>query len=148
MDRKYRHRGYQDSGRSGSSSGSSGSGGAPFDDRPTRLEGAPKGRGAERNREDVFRCKTCGERAEPDFPADAVCKKCGAALHACAQCAHFDTLARFQCRKPIEKAILSKTARNDCAFFSPAITLDLRGKTAIDTPDQARAAFDKLFGKK
>jgi hypothetical protein len=146
VDRKYRQRGYQDSAR-GSSSGSHG--GAPFlDDRPQRLEGAPKGRGAERNRDEVFRCKNCGERAEPDFAPTALCAKCGVALHACVQCAHFDTVARYQCRKPIEKAILAKNAQNDCAHFSPQIALDLRGKTAIDTPDQARAAFDKLFGKR
>jgi hypothetical protein len=146
VDRKYRHRGYQDSGRTSGSS--SGHGGGPFEERPTRLEGAPKGRGAERNRDEVFRCKTCGEKADAEFPATAVCRKCGVALHACVQCASFDTVARFQCRKPVEKAILSKTARNDCAFFSPAIVLDLKGKSALETPDQARAAFDKLFGKK
>lgn len=150
VDRKYRQSGYQDSSRTGSGtgSGSSRGGGGPFDDRPTRLEGAPKGRGADRNREDVFRCKRCGERAEPDFAADALCGKCGSALHACQQCAHFDSVARFQCRKPVEKAILSKTARNDCPLFTAAIALDLRGRNAVDTPDQARAAFDKLFGKK
>jgi hypothetical protein len=147
VDRKYRHSGYQD--RTGSGGERSSGGGAPFlDERPQRLEGAPKGRGAERNREDVFRCKSCGTLAEPDFGPDAVCAKCGAALHACVQCAHFDTLSRYQCRKPIERAILGKTKRNDCALFSPTIVLDLRGKSAVDTPDQARSAFDKLFGKK
>jgi len=146
VDRKYRQPGYRDNSRTGGSPPERG--GAPFDDRPTRLEGAPKGRGAERNRDDVFRCKACGERAEPDFAADAVCVKCGAPLHACVQCSFFDTVARFQCRKPIEKAILAKSSRNDCAFFAPQIALDLRGKNAVDTPDQARAAFDKLFGKR
>jgi hypothetical protein len=146
VDRKYRQRGYQDSSRTGGS-GERGGGGFS-DERPTRLEGAPKGRGAERDREEVFRCKKCGEKAAPDFAPDAVCVKCGAPLHACVQCAFFDTAARFQCTKPLERAILSKTARNDCAFFGPKIALDLRGKTAIDTPDQARAAFDKLFGRK
>jgi hypothetical protein len=145
VDRKYRHRGYQDSSRTG---GSGQPGGGFSDERPARLEGAPKGRGADRDRDEVFRCKKCGEKAATDFAPDAVCLKCGAALHACAQCASFDTAARFQCTKPIEKAVLSKTARNDCTFFSPKIALDLRGKTAIDTPDQARAAFDKLFGKR
>lgn len=146
MERKYGHKGYQDSARrSGSGGGRPGEG--IFDERPARLEGAPKGRGADRNREDVFRCK-CGERAEPDFAPDAVCARCQSALHACAQCAHFDSASRFQCRKPIERAILSKTARNDCALFSPKIALDLRGRSAVDTPDQARNAFDALFGKK
>jgi hypothetical protein len=147
VDRKYRQRGYQDSSR-GAGAGASRGPGAPFDEPPQRLEGAPRGRGAERNREDVFRCKTCGERAETEFSSSAVCAKCGAALHACVQCASFDTLARYQCRKPVPRAVLSKTKANDCELFSPAIALDLRGKSAVDTPDQARSAFDKLFGKK
>ena len=147
MDRKYRQRGYRDS--STGSTGERSGGGGPFvDERPQRLEGAPKGRGADRNREEVFRCKSCGALTDPEFRWDAACTRCGAALHACVQCTHFDTVSRFQCRKPIERAILSKTKSNECAAFTPAIALDLRGKSAVDTPDQARAAFDKLFGKR
>lgn len=143
-DRKYRHRGYQEgAGRSG------GAGGGPFDDRPQRLEGAPKGRGADRDRADVFRCKSCGERNDAEaVSASATCRKCGTALHACAQCRHFDTAAPNQCKKPIPQAILKKSAANECAFYEPTIALDLKGKTSLDTPDQARSAFDKLFGKK
>lgn len=143
-DRKYRHRGYQEgAGRSG------GRGGGPFDDRPQRLEGAPKGRGAERNRDEVFRCKACGERNGVETVApNATCVKCGAALHACAQCRHFDGAARFQCLKPIPAPIAKKSAANDCTFYEPSITLDLKGKSSLETPDQARSEFDKLFGKK
>lgn len=143
MDRKYRQHGYQDSARTGGS----GRGGG-FDDRPQALPGAPKGRGAERNRDEVFRCKSCGERAGLEFAADAACRKCGAALHACVQCRHFDTLASNQCRKPIPAPIAAKSKANSCALFEPAISLDLKGKTAVETPDQARTAFDKLFTKK
>lgn len=143
-DRKYRQQGYQDRGpRTGG-----GSGGGFVDDRPARLEGAPKGRGSETNREEIFRCKTCGEAAAPDFAADAVCRKCGGALHACAQCRHFDTSARNQCRKAVPAPIPAKTRRNDCALFEPAVSLNLKPKSSIETPDAARAAFDKLFGKK
>ena len=143
-DRKYRHRGYQEgAGRTG------GSGSGPLDDRPQRLEGAPKGRGAERDRAEVFRCKSCGERNDAEAVApSATCAKCGAALHACNQCRHFDGGARFQCRKPIPALIPKKSAANECTYYEPAITLDLKGKTALGTPDQARSAFDKLFGKK
>lgn len=148
MDRKYGHRGYQDSSKGSSRPSGGGGGGGVFDERPARMEGAPKGRGAERNREDIFRCKACGERSDAEITPESVCAKCGAALHACVQCAHFDTLARYQCRKAIPLAILAKTKRNECTFFSPLIAVDLRGRSAIDTPDQARAAFDKLFGKK
>jgi hypothetical protein len=147
MDRKYRQQGYQDRPRPDQPSGPRGGGGF-VDDRPTRMEGAPRGRGAERDREEVFRCKVCGERADPEVKLDSACKKCGAALHACVQCAHFDTVARYQCRKPIPVAIPAKSKANDCALYEPTRQLDLRGKSSVDTPDQARAAFDKLFGKR
>jgi len=139
-DRKYRQRGYQDSGPRDSR--------GPSSDRPDRLVGAPKGRGAERNRDEVFRCKSCGEKAAPDFPADATCRKCGVSLHACVQCRHFDTASPNQCRKPIPTAFVSKTKGNNCDLFEPLVVLDLKGKTALETPDQARSAFDKLFGKR
>jgi hypothetical protein len=111
------------------------------------MEGAPRGRGADRNREDVFRCKVCGEAAAPDFGPSAECLKCKAALHACNQCRFFDTSARFQCRQPLTAPLESKTKRNDCFLFEPATMLDLTGKKASATPDDARAAFDKLFKK-
>lgn len=144
-DRKYRHRGYQDTGGSGGGGG----GGRPFDAPPPRMEGAPRGRGAERNREEVFRCKRCGERGPFEIAADAVCAKCGSALHACVQCRHFDTAASNQCRKEIPAPIAAKSSANDCALFEPTIQLDLKGRpAAVETPDQARAAFDRLFGKR
>jgi hypothetical protein len=77
-----------------------------------------------------------------------VCRKCGAALHACAQCRHFDTLARFQCRKPVPAPIAAKSTANDCALFEANVSLDLTGTKAANSPDQARSAFDKLFGKR
>ena len=141
-DRKYRQKGYQDSARTGG--GSSG----PPSDAPRRFEGAPRGRGAERNRDEVFRCKGCGEKNDPEIAAAALCRKCGAALHACAQCRFFDGAAQWQCVKPIPAPVPSKSKANDCTFFAPAVTLDLTGTKAAGTPDQARTAFDKLFGKR
>lgn len=100
----------------------------------------------------VFRCKHCGEKVL-DVDLDSIgvaatCRKCGAALHSCSQCAHFDTSARFECTQPIPARIPSKKAANDCTFFSPAKTFDLTGSRGAPTPDDARAAFDRLFGKK
>jgi len=142
-DRKYRHQGYQDSARTGGG-GPSG----PPSDAPKRLEGAPRGRGADRHRDEVFRCKLCGEKNDPEVAAAAACRKCGAALHACNQCGFFDGAARWQCRQPVPAPVPAKSRANDCAFFAPAVTLDLTGSKAADTPDQARSAFDKLFGKR
>ena len=141
-DRKYRHRGYQDSQSKGSG------GDVRPSARPERPEG-PRGRGVGAHRDEVFRCKTCGERFDgSDLKPESACRKCGAALHACVQCRHFDTLARFQCRQQIPVAIAAKTSANDCSLYESAVTMDLKGRTSVDTPDQARSAFDKLFGKK
>jgi hypothetical protein len=144
-DRKYRQKGYQDSARSSRSDGPSGG-------FPGRLEGGPRGRGSETNRAEVFRCKGCGEKADPEFGPEAACKKCGAALHSCVQCRHFDTAAPRQCRQPIPAPLPSKSAQNACALFEAILVADLTGTkaggTTGGTPDQARSAFDKLFDKK
>ena len=140
-DRKYRHRGYMDSG--GESSGRS----AP---RPPRAEdGAPRGRGIDVNKAVVFACRGCGEKRRDleEIRPDTLCGKCGAPLHACRQCAYFDTSARFECGQPILQRITSKTAANACTFFSPARAFDLTGSRAVETPDDARTAFDNLFKK-
>ena len=139
-DRRYRQRGYQDTTPVRRDEGPGGG--------SHRLEGAPRGRGSETNRAEVFRCKRCGEKADAEVTPNANCKKCGSALHACAQCRHFDGASPYQCRKPIPAAIPSKSARNECALFEAALVADLTGSKVGDTPDTARSAFDKLFGKK
>ncbi len=140
-EQKYRQRGYKES------SWDNSKGSSPFDNRPGRLEGAPRGRGAERNRAEVFRCKTCGEISPAEFDAMATCPKCKGALHACVQCRYFDSSARFQCRQTIPAPVSSKSLRNECSSFAPVTMLDLTGRRASETPDQARSAFDSLFKK-
>jgi hypothetical protein len=126
------------------SSGSGfGSSGAP------RVEKfGPRGRGADNNRAEVFRCKTCSEKNDPEVGPASVCRKCGAALHACAQCRYFDGAAPGQCRQEIPAPIPSKSNANACALYAPTVSLDLTGAKAADSPDGARSAFDQLFGKR
>lgn len=143
MDRKYRQNGYQDNAPRAARSGS-----GPFDGRPARIEGAPRGRSAGRPSEEVFRCRTCHEKNDPEVGLASLCVKCRAPLHACSQCRHFDGGAPFQCRQPVPAAISAKSRENECTLYEPAVTLDLTGRKASDTPDQARSAFDALFGKK
>jgi hypothetical protein len=129
-------------------SGSESTGRRPAGPRPPRDEG-PRGRGVDQDKAVVFRCKHCGERVLDldSIGFDAVCRKCGAALHACAQCANFDTSARFECTEPIPARIPSKKARNECTFYAPAKAFDLTGSRGTATPDDARSAFDNLFKK-
>ena len=79
-----------------------------------------------------------------------MCAQCGAPLHCCRNCAHFDTGARWECREPIEKAVLDKTAANECAHFKPNTVLDATGRRSGSPSSgggDARAAFDALFKK-
>ena len=141
-DRKYRHRGYMDSGSEPAKRRPGGG--------PRRDDGAPRGRGIDQDKAVVFRCKHCGEKVLDldSIGVAATCRKCGAALHSCSQCSHFDTSARYECTQPIPARIPNKKAANECTFYAPAKTFDLTGSRGAATPDDARAAFDALFGKK
>jgi len=116
---------------------------------PPRTEGAPRGRGVDQNKSVVVACRACGEkRRDPEaIRFDSTCGKCGADLHSCSQCAHFDTSARFECTQPIRERIAGKKQRNTCTFYATAQSFDLTGSRAAETPDDARAAFERLFKK-
>jgi hypothetical protein len=143
-DRKYRHRGYMDSDR-GESSRRRG----PSQDGPQKSEGAPRGRGIDLDKELVVTCKKCGNRIRSleEVTSASSCPRCGQALHCCAQCRSFDTSARFECTQPIPERVPKKNDRNDCSFFTALVSFDLTGAKAQGTPDDARAAFDRLFKK-
>jgi hypothetical protein len=152
-DRKYRQRGYQDSGERRSPKGPRGpAGGQPPRPKP---EG-PRGRGLGAPTENVFRCAACGAKrlvsaaaGHPDALAvDSTCARCGADLHTCTNCVHFDTGSRWECRRNAElpARVAKKSARNDCALFTPKMAQEFgadRDRPA--GPSDPRAAFDALF---
>jgi hypothetical protein len=117
--------------------------------RPREPDGSPRGRGIDQAKDVVFACRACGEKRRDleEIRPETVCAKCGAAIHACRQCAFFDTAARLECSQPIPARIASKSAANSCGLFSPARSFDLAGSRATGTPDDARSAFDRLFKK-
>jgi hypothetical protein len=140
-DRKYRIRGYQDSGDR---------------DRPTRgsappreQKEGPRGRGLGAPTETVFRCANCGEKRVmvEDLPADAACAKCGADLHTCSNCSSFDTSVHWECRKNelIPARVAKKRDRNDCPQFTPKAAQEFAKEAEKPTPSDARSAFDALF---
>jgi len=144
-DRKYRHRGYQDTDR-------------PAEPRPEqrseqqtpreRPEG-PRGRGLGAPTETVFRCRVCGNKVQFSgvMPFEMTCEGCSNDLHTCSNCLHFDPSRPNECRKPVLQRVVSKTKRNACQLFTPnavqEFASDLRAATT-----SPRAAFDSLFKKK
>jgi hypothetical protein len=152
-DRKYKHKGYQDSGSFGNRSGGSDnrpSGPRP-DSRPQRMEGSPRGRTAGGFGPEAFKCNQCGQIRQNlgVLTQDETCLKCGGDLHTCGNCRFFDTTTAWECREKIPARIPAKHSRNECTFFSPKIVRDLsadKGKNL--SPDDARKAFDALFNKK
>jgi predicted RNA-binding Zn-ribbon protein involved in translation (DUF1610 family) len=152
-DRKYRHRGYQDSDRDRDRERERREQ-RPAGDRPQRMEGGPRGRGLGAPAETAIKCARCGRRLEQlEITPETTCPGCGDPLHSCTNCTHFNTAARFECRKPIPARVESKTKANACEFFEPKSVRELGPKNAAgpgapSNPNDPRAAFDALFKKK
>jgi hypothetical protein len=151
---KYRQRGYKDSEREERGGGGGASRG-PQAPREKKKKEGPRGRGLGARTESVFRCHTCGEKqlsvlstvSPEEIPPAATCKKCGAALHTCSNCIHFDTSFRWECREveKIPARVAKKTAANDCPMFSPKLVSEFAKDSERDKPNDPRAAFDALF---
>ncbi len=140
-DRKYRQPGYQDSDRDRSSPGA----GKPKPKSsdmtfgPRAIQMAPT--------RTVSRCAQCGVVLSAFVDAGGQCPKCGAALHACKQCTHFDPGSRFECRQPITERVAKKDAANSCTFFTLSTRVERETSASAARVDDARKAFDNLFKK-
>lgn len=135
-DRKYRQRGYMEGDRSESRARP-----APRGPRPERI--GPRAPNMPGFRE-VVRCARCGNTITEEITAESKCGRCGADLHACVQCTHFDPGSRFECRQPIPARVAPKDARNECPLFEPQRRVER--ETRSSGPADARKAFDDLFG--
>jgi len=164
-DRKYRQRGYQDSPRD-----YSGNGGPGRDERPRPQGPRPPidvtGPRLPRMVQSVTaaRCYSCSTTLPTDVDFRGNCPKCGAALHCCKQCAHFEPSTRFQCLKPVLVRVAAKDQANSCELFKPRVTVardsahggasngvgngaHVPNPPAPRSATDARAAFDSLFKK-
>jgi len=106
-------------------------------------------RGMERSATEVIRCHNCGHQLAGQMATigpKTTCDHCDTAIHSCRHCKFFNPSLRFQCRKPVEKAIIAKSAGNECSFFEPRLVLDATGKRLHqDRAKRATNAFDALF---
>lgn len=134
MARKYKQRGYMDSGA---------------EERERRPEKKPEIFGPRTpmmpGQRSVWRCASCATILPTGFDTEARCPNCGAELHSCRQCTFFDTGSRFECTRPVTARIPKKEARNHCSFFAPRTTIER--ETSSSRPLDARAAFESLFKK-
>ncbi len=160
-DRKYRQNGYLSTGNTSHNSGSDGARPKPSGPRPPLDITGPR---LPRLVQTVSasRCYSCATTLPPGTAFNGACPKCGVQLHCCKQCAHFEPSTRFQCTKPIPARIAVKDQANDCALFSPRVTVARDGSfsqqesrlpaAGLNTPpprnaSDARDAFDRLFKK-
>jgi hypothetical protein len=165
-DRKYKQRGYQETPRDTSAFNN---GGSHLEDRPRpqgpRLPVDVTGPRLPRLVQAVTaaRCYNCATTLPAGVDFRSVCPKCGAALHCCKQCAHFEPSTRFQCLKPIPVRIPAKDQPNVCDLFNPRVTVardavhnvqpvvppaGMNGNQSEPrNATDARAAFDSLFRK-
>lgn len=147
IDRKYRQRGYMESYREGKGEKKAAK---PKEPKPA----GPRWQQPEKPRTPVMpgmrtvsRCAACGTVLPALSEPVGQCVKCGAELHACKQCQHFDPGSRYECTQPIEKRIPDKTARNECSFFGLRVTTERDTSGVGLRPDNARKAFENLFKK-
>ena len=142
-DRKYRQRGYQDSGASRKEVEKAGeAGGCPAGQYvwTTSDEYAWDADGLA-----LRRVRSDAGEFERDL---GQCPKCGFDLHACKQCEHFDPSSRFECSQPIPERISPKDKRNDCTFYSIRVRLEKETSSKqAQRPNDARQAFENLFKK-
>ncbi|HXG56663.1 MAG TPA: hypothetical protein VNJ03_14900 [Vicinamibacterales bacterium] len=148
-DRKYRQHGYQDEPRQPRGEQSA----------PAKKEYTPRGQPPISPKtfsmpgfREIVRCVRCGNElaVAAAWSPDGACAKCGSALHACAQCANFDSGATFECQKPVPVRISPKDARNDCTLFDARTTVERETKSSPPSSagggaPSARQAFDDLF---
>ncbi len=142
-DRKYRQRGYQDSG---------GNAKKDFDKAPTPKKEKENSFGPRRinmpGTRTVSRCAECGALLQNLTNPVSECPKCKFALHACKQCEHFDPSSRFECDQPIPARVSPKDKRNDCPFFSIRVMVEKETSSkGSQRPNDARQAFENLFKK-
>ena len=137
-DRKYRQRGYQDSGGEKQQK--------PALDRPAKKDTFGPRPVQMPGTHNVSRCAQCGTLLTAISEPLGQCPKCGFELHSCKQCANFDPSQRFECSQPVPERIPRKDVRNDCRFYSISVRVEKQTSTGpAARPNSARKAFDDLL---
>jgi hypothetical protein len=71
------------------------------------------------------------------------CLSCGADVHCCRNCTHFDPRVYNECRETIAETVKEKDRANFCDHFSARVG----GSGGVDEKDKVKAAAEALFKK-
>ena len=92
-------------------------------------------------------CSQCGARLEivgGQVGRRDTCSNCGADLHSCLQCRHYDPTVAKECKEPFAEVPQDKEGGNFCDFFQIGDG-ELRGGRSREA---AVSAAEALFKKK
>ena len=92
-------------------------------------------------------CHKCGKKTEGNSTQVGLRDECacGADLHVCMNCTHYDAGSYNECKEPVAERVREKDRANFCDHFSPSGS----SKTATGPQKQdLRAAAEALFKKK
>ncbi|MEK7357411.1 MAG: hypothetical protein AAB250_13245 [Bdellovibrionota bacterium] len=94
----------------------------------------------------TLKCFNCGtEMTFSSTPGRRdECPKCGADVHSCRNCQHYDRTAYNECREPAADRVQEKDRANFCDYYTPGTA----GGPGTDKAKDLRAAADALFKKK
>lgn len=92
-------------------------------------------------------CHACGKQNDTGERVGRrnVCEACGADLHVCLNCLHYDPTAYNQCREPQAERVLEKAQANFCDYFEPG---NRPPQKAGGEAEKTKAKLDALFKKK
>jgi hypothetical protein len=148
MDRKYGHKGYQDSSRDDRDRDRKRAPVTPLTPEERAQQRALR-HAVQREANEVLRCPNCGKNvaASGAVSTETRCPHCAAPLHACRACLHFDSSARWECRAPITAPVADKSKANTCASFAARLVLDATGKRTgtSGTSNDPKSQFANLF---
>jgi hypothetical protein len=151
MDRKYGHKGYQESSRDDRDRNGGRRQGPPA--TPLTPEERAQQRSlrhaVSREAHEVLRCPNCGRNvpASGAVTSETRCPHCATSLHSCRACRYFDSSARWECRATITAPVAEKSKANNCASFTARLVLDATGKRtgSSGSSNDPKSQFDSLF---
>ncbi|MCA2979693.1 MAG: hypothetical protein INH41_21165 [Myxococcaceae bacterium] len=92
-------------------------------------------------------CGKCGAKLDIGIAAVGrrdTCPSCGADLHACVQCRHYDENVAKECKEPFAEVPGDKESGNFCDLFQIGEGMDRGGKASKSA---ALSAAEALFKK-